>query len=269
MDLNKKFERIQHDIVVLEKDLLQDLHHLLKANFPSSNKDLEGTKQDKLNLFLSKDYDFSKYNNYLTEMVGNIENLRYSVKKLPEITDNLRVTKKEYENKKAGLTNTNYELGIIRENCLAEVKSLNREFEISNNLVHELKEKIEEEELRQKRKEAEINKLNLEIQNIKHKSVAQSSLMKKAEIEREAQLSRLKEKLRYLDNEAEGLGRDFEEKMASRDVIIQDLNRKIILIDKEIDLLKDMESLRISKASRESDSDTNRFRDYKDLRDKI
>jgi len=267
MDLNKKFERIQHDIVILEKDLLQDLHHLLKINFSTSNKEIESGKQDKLNLFLSKDYDFGKYNSYLTEMFNDIENLKYSVKKLPEITDTLRVTKKDYENKKASLTNTNYELGIIRENCLAEVKSLTREFEISNNLERELKEKVEEEELRQKRKEAEINKLNLEIQNIKHKSVAQSSLMKKAEIEREAQLTRLKEKLRRLDEEAEDLEGDFADKMSSRDVIIQDLNRKITLVDKEIELLKDMESLRISKASRESDSE--RFRDYKDLKDQL
>jgi len=91
--------------------------------------------------------------------------------------------------------------------------------------------------------------------------------MRKAEIEREAQLQRLREKLRMLDEEAEDLEENFMEQMSSRDVIIQDLNRKIRLVDKEIELLKDMESLRISKASRESD--TERFRDYKDLKDQI
>jgi len=246
MDLTKKFERIQHDLTVIEIDFLHDLHQLLKINFPPS-KELDSRNQDKINLFMNKDYNFSKYSDFLAELVKGVQDLEGKSRKLPELTETLKETKKKYEDKKASLTNTNYELSLIRENSLVEVNSLKRELQMSKNLIEEFDRKIDEEDNRQKRKEAEINKTLLEIQNIKHRSTAHSNLLKKSAIERESQVLRLKEKLRDLDNESDKTQRDFEEKMDSKEAIIKDLNRKIILVEKEIELLKDMESLRLSK----------------------
>lgn len=246
MEIAKKFERIQQDIVVLEKDLLQDLNRLLKVDFSTIDQDPESLAKDRLIRFLNKSYDFSKYNDFLTELIQDIDNLEESSKGFIENTEMLRSTKQEYEIRKGELTNTNYDLGLIRENCLAEVKSLNRELQMSVNLTEELGQKIYEEDNRQKRKIAEINKLNMEIQNIKHRSVAQTSLLKKAEIEREMQMTRLNKRMAELADIAETEHREFEEKMEQREMLVQDLQRKIVLIDKEIELLKDMESLKAS-----------------------
>jgi len=247
MDLAKTFERIQHDLTVIQIDFLHDVHQLLKTNFISSSKEPNNHNQDRINLFMNKDYNFSKYSNCLSELVKNIQDLEEKSRKLPELTDILRETKKGYEEKKFSLTNTNYELSLIRENSQVEVNSLKRELNLSKDLVEELGRKIDEEDNREKRKEAEINKIRLEIQNIKHRSAAHSNLIKKGVVERESQLSRLKLKFKDLDDESEQLQRGFEEKIESKDTIIKDLNRKIKLIEKEIDLLKDMESLKLSK----------------------
>lgn len=244
MEITKKFEKIQQDIFVLEKTLLQDLHRLLKTDFSNIQEDTESEEKYRLEQFLDKGYDFEKYNSYLSELLEAIENLERSSKRLPEVTENLRATKKEYESKKAMLTDTNYELGLIRENCLAELNSLNREYQMSLSLDEELENKLSEEDNRQKRKIAEINKLNMEIQNIKQKSVAQSNLIKKGEIEREAQMMRLKNRLVELAEIAEKEEADFQQSMEEKEVMAQELQRKIVLVDKEIELLKDMESLK-------------------------
>lgn len=247
MDLSKRTERIKDDIMVLQKDFLFDLHRLLKIDFNSYDENVDSDDQDKIRLFLRKEYDFEKYDNYISELLQNIDDLEAAARRVPAISEELRATKKGYEDKKASLTDTNYELGLVRENYLAEVNSLSRELELSKNLDEELQKKIFEEDNRQKRKLAEINKLNLEIQNIKHRSVAQASLIKKGEIEKEAQITRLKKQLKELNEIYEDMPIKFEEEMEEKDSMIKDLNRKIVLIDKEIELLKDMESLKASK----------------------